>query len=166
MRRVNIRMKALLICLAFMYSSLAYSVGWQWIHGKNESGVELFLFPFWESKSELSSPELYQTDPETGWTTLIPEAQNMHELVSLDRDTKFTPQVEECFFEYSHDGKSGKFYCKNIYNSLLSGVSYKITQNSNLNDCTYYAKFVCIKGCEKKGLPQLLIQDHWECHEQ
>jgi len=158
-------MRILLIVFTFMYSSFAYSVGWQWIHGKNESGIELFLFPFLESKSQLSSPDLYRTDLETGWITLIPEAQNLYEFVSLDRDTKFTPQVEECFLEYSHDSKSSRFYCKDNHESLLSGVSYKITQNSNLNDCTYYAKFVCIKGCERKGLPQLLIQDHWECHE-
>lgn len=159
-------MKVLLIGLALMYSPLAYSVGWQWIHGKNESGTELYVFPYSESKSQFSDPELYQADQETGWTTLIPEAQNMYELVSLDRDTTFIPQVEECFFEYSHDGKSGTFFCKDSHNSLLSGVSYEITQNRNLNDCSYYAKFVCIKGCDKKGLPQLLIQDHWECHEE
>jgi hypothetical protein len=130
-------MKVLLISLALIYSPLAYSAGWQWLHGKNKSGVELFVFPS--------------------------EAQNMYELVSLDKNNKFAPQAEECFFKYTNDGKNGMFYCSNKHNSLLSGVSYKITQNSNLNDCEYYAKFVCIKGCEKKGLPQLLIQDHWEC---
>jgi hypothetical protein len=159
-------MKLKLLLFLITYSQITFAAGWQWVRGTNQVGVELYLFPFWESQrySPSTHPELF--DPETGDSNeahikILEEEKNMFELVSLT-DNSFTPQEEKCFFVYENN-QASTFYCENKNDSLLSGVSYKIVPNSNKNDCSYYAKFICTKGCDKEGLPKTLIQDHWEC---
>jgi hypothetical protein len=150
-------MKRIITAAIFLITTQScLAAGWGDLSGKNKYGDLIDVFPAVidgdpqdyrkEDGSEMFDVLFYK-----GGNLAASNAKKYTDLrckLKLSKKDVYLPIELAC-------EKSGK--------SPMSGTTYKIVRNKNLEDCSYEFMYICTRGCDNPVVPQRMMQNYWEC---
>lgn len=142
-------MKLLIAAAIFFFASAALADGWGGLGGTTDAGDYIGVSPCDADPTACSDPP-----PPDGFAVYI------HKKGSQSAGEYFKNQ--RCKFTVNKRFERTRLSCTEG-DSPLAGVTYEISPNKDPNDCSYAYRYVCTAGCDKAGVPRIMLQSYWEC---
>lgn len=152
-------MKKLIAAIAFLVvTHPCIAAGWSDLSGKNRNGDTVNVYPAWDADYPPSRDYSIEENREFFYVDVYKGGK-------ASEETPKTYKDQRCKFKEDKAGERIQFSCEKSGKSPLSGAKYKIVPNKNPDDCSYLAKYICIRGCDDTATPRTMTKSHWECYE-
>lgn len=144
-------MKPSVFLLFLFISTSAFSSGYGGAEGKNRMGQIIY---FSDSIASASRYEINVSTPNQG--------ENGYKKFSMESEC---PELTEWIdITRPEINKKPIIHCRADGKSPLAGATYTKIRTKKIMKCGAPATaFKCIKGCENKSVPLLIVESPWEC---